>query len=303
MGSRKNPEGGIEAAHRALSITPAGFLALAGFVILLACSGCSRSADVSGPADLRPLDSDVATTSEQGSTHNRSGPDANGAPPTGDSHRSSSPADPSVGSSGSGSPAGPTYGVGGTMTDNPADVEAVRALLVRYDDLVTRLAVAPARSADRSSPIRAEWAKLVPVESALSSDVLNHLVAGPLAAGTRLLPGPGGVSFRHHVERTGRRDDDSIEFTWCGYSPGIRVDAASGAVLDDQVAHLRGIGRADRDPTDPTRWMLDSFDQLDMVVLPAGSTDPCPGAGVAGAGERGAGERGAGASGQSGGRR
>ncbi len=166
---------------------------------------------------------------------------------------------------------------GSTHMNDPADLAMVGALLDRYDDLVTQLAVQPSASLDPGSPIRLDWARLVPTESALSNSVLDQLVHRPVIAGTRLLPGPDGVSFRHHVDRTSRRDDGSIEFSWCGYSPGIRIEAATGKVIDGQVAHIRGIGRADRSQFNPELWVLDAFDQLDLKVLPPGSGDPCPG--------------------------
>ncbi|HTO00668.1 MAG TPA: hypothetical protein VL068_08335, partial [Microthrixaceae bacterium] len=159
--------------------------------------------------------------------------------------------------------------------DEAEQKRVVSELLGRYDYLVTQLAILPAVSADRNSPARLEWARLVPSESALHNSVLDQLVNRRLTDGTRLLPGPDGVSFRHHVERTSTRDDGSIEFSWCGYSPGIRINATTGAVVDDEVAHIRGVGRADRDQWDNSVWILDAFDQLDLNVLPAGSGDPC----------------------------
>ncbi len=244
-------------------------MAVVGFVSLLStgCSGAKPEHD----AALRPV-----TVESSSPVPARDRP---GTPPTAEDGEGSVTETPTVGEAEL-----PIYGISGTLTDEPGDVEVVRSLLRSYDDLVTRLAVQPSLSADPAAAVRAAWTLLVPVESALSGGVLETLVDGPLAAGTRLLPGPDGVSFRHHVEHTGRRDDNSIEFSWCGYSPGIRVDTVSGAVLDDKVAHLRGIGRADRSQSDPQRWVLDAFDQLDMVVMPAGSTDPCPGGNKSGSG-------------------
>lgn len=183
--------------------------------------------------------------------------------------------------------------------------------LSRYDEAVTALAVDPVTAADATSAVRELWDRTVTPGSLLHDDVLERMVLEPLANGTRLLPGPEGVGHRHHVTAITGTGDDHISFTWCGYSPGIRVERGSGAVVDDHVAVMGGVGRvvrrhrtptvadesdrrwsgtgeSDRDagawvnpPANdgrtgrPTLWMLEELDHLDFDVSPPGSPDPC----------------------------
>lgn len=163
-------------------------------------------------------------------------------------------------------------------------------VLRRYDEAVTALAVEPAITADVNSEARRVWSHTVPEGSFLHDDVLERLVLEPLATGTRLLAGPDGVSYRHHVTGITDADQNTISFTWCGYAPGIRIDSRSGAVVDDAIARMGGVGRTTLRPvpagngrsspgamvTDPSPvWMLEEFDHLDYDVLPPGSDDPC----------------------------
>lgn len=277
------PPGGRELTTRTSRKSPVGNRLSAGLLfitgtLLLFGAGCSGPAEPSGSAALQPVDASDGKVGSRPARDRRA--------------TSDTPAEESTGSGGEEATGTSTNGQhdtssewpwgshgsahGSTHPNDAADLAVVRALLARYDDLVTQLAVQPSTSLDPGAPIRLEWSELVPAESALSNSVLDQLVRGPVLAGTRLLPGPDGVSFRHHVDRTSRRDDASIEFSWCGYSPGIRIETATGKVIDDQVAHIRGIGRADRSQFNSELWVLDAFDQLDLKVLPPESGDPCP---------------------------
>ncbi|MGB3410858.1 MAG: hypothetical protein WBA45_06630 [Microthrixaceae bacterium] len=255
-----------------------GLLIITGTLLLFG-AGCSGPAEQSKPAALQP----VHAADGGDGTRQRSNRTTRSGTPTDEPSEGRIGAAPDTGTQGQHDTDPKSYGDppgannANSHPDDPADRALVGSLLERYDGLVTRLALEPSTSLEPGAPARLEWSQLVPGESALSNSVLDQLVHRPAMAGTRLLPGPDGVSFRHHVERTSRRDDGSIEFSWCGYSPGIRIEASTGKVLDDQVAHIRGIGRIDRSQLDPELWVLDAFDQLDLKILSPGSGDPCPG--------------------------
>ena len=86
-------------------------------------------------------------------------------------------------------------------------------------------------------------------------------------------PGPGGLSYRHRPLAVEPPRGGTISFTWCGWSPGIGIDADDGGVLDDGVAHSHGTGQL---RLVHGRWMLELLDELDLTVLAPGSPDPCP---------------------------
>lgn len=176
--------------------------------------------------------------------------------------------------------------------------EASRAVddaLARYDAVVTVLAADPVSALAPDSPPRVLWDTIVAPGSFLHDDVIERLVTEPAASGTRLLPGPDGVGYRHHRTRVTGTDADIVEFEWCGYSPGIRIESSTGRILDDYVAVMSGSGRIVRSvtpqgppgphppsPSNPddhstTTWLLDELNHFDHYVLPPGSTDPCVG--------------------------
>ena len=167
----------------------------------------------------------------------------------------------------------PTAGPGDVATEFPKMRERVEELLLRYDELVTRLAADPVAMLDPLHPVRVEWSTLVPADSALSTDVLGQLVIGPAARGTRLVPDEHGYSYRHRSLSVGPVVERTVEFTWCGYSPGVRVDTVSGRVVDDAVAYVHGTGRV---VLDVAGWVIDALDHLRIDVQAPGSGDPCP---------------------------
>jgi hypothetical protein len=149
----------------------------------------------------------------------------------------------------------------------------VAQLLVRYSQIVTDLAAHPDLASDPLSEQRVRWDALVSPQSTLSVDVLSQLVLNPAADLTRVIPDSTGLSYSYRPLKVSSSADGLISFTWCGYSPGVRVAHASGEVLDDSVAQLQGTGSVRAAGSD---WVIDSLDHLEVTVLPAGSTDPCP---------------------------
>ncbi|MCX6524989.1 MAG: hypothetical protein NTX58_09565 [Actinobacteria bacterium] len=149
----------------------------------------------------------------------------------------------------------------------------VAQLLVRYSQIVTELAEHPDLASDPLSEQRVRLDALVPPQSTLSVDVLSQLVLSPAADLTRVIPASTGLSYSYRPLKVSSSADGLISFTWCGYSPGVRVTQTSGEVLDDSVAQLQGTGSARAAGSD---WVIDSLDHLEVTVLPPGSTDPCP---------------------------
>ena len=149
----------------------------------------------------------------------------------------------------------------------------VAQLLVRYSQIVTDLAEHPDLASDPLSEQRVRLDALVPPQSTLSVDVLSQLVLSPAADLTRVIPASTGLSYSYRPLKVSSSTDGLISFTWCGYSPGVRVSQTSGEVLDDSVAQLQGTGSVRAAGSD---WVIDSLDHLEVTVLPPGSTDPCP---------------------------
>ena len=154
-----------------------------------------------------------------------------------------------------------------------AEQRVVAQLLVRYSQIVTDLAAHPDLASDPLSEQRVRWDALVPPQSTLSVDVLSQLVLTPAADLTRVIPASTGLSYSYRPLKVSSSTDGLISFTWCGYSPGVRVAQTSGEVIDDSVAQLQGTGSARAAGSD---WVIDSLDHLEVTVMPPGSTDPCP---------------------------
>ena len=165
--------------------------------------------------------------------------------------------------------------------ENPSDsvdaespeFQIVARLLAEYSQVVTDLAAHPDATSDPLSAPRLQWAALVAPESSLSSDVLNQLVVIPAADKTRVLPAATGLSYSYRPVKVGTQAERVISFSWCGYSPGVRVAQGSEIVLDDAVAQLQGTGSVRELGSS---WVIESLDHLDLTVLPAGTVDPCP---------------------------
>ncbi|MFZ4517820.1 MAG: hypothetical protein ACOYOP_05505 [Microthrixaceae bacterium] len=153
----------------------------------------------------------------------------------------------------------------------------VQAALDRYARALTDLAADPAALDRPDSPAATAWAAAVVPGAALAEDVAGRIRARA-AEGVVVVPlAPGGASWRFHAlqvvarERPGPRE---WAFTWCSWSPGIGRSATTGEVVDDVVAHGRGVGSVVE--VDGTA-RLATLDQTDLTELPAGSPDPCGG--------------------------
>ncbi|CAB4810004.1 MAG: hypothetical protein F2942_05125 [Actinobacteria bacterium] len=174
----------------------------------------------------------------------------------------------------------PPMGAGSSPQESAKPAESygaeqllVAQLLVRYSQIVTELAEHPDLASDPLSEQRVRLDALVPPQSTLSVDVLSQLVLNPAADLTRVIPASTGLSYSYRPLKVSSSAYGLISFTWCGYSPGVRVTQTSGEVLDDSVAQLQGTGSARAAGSD---WVIDSLDHLEVTVLPPGSTDPCP---------------------------
>lgn len=166
--------------------------------------------------------------------------------------------------------ADPSPDLAGQDDDLRAQVDRV---LERYARALTDLAADPERRAPSGTPERTAWDRTVLAGSALSEDLLGALVRRHREERRVVRPGPGGLAYRHHPLVVEPPADGTLSFTWCGWSPGIGVDAEDGTVLDDGVAHSHGTGQL---RLVDGHWMLELLDELDLTVLAPGSPDPCP---------------------------
>lgn len=155
-------------------------------------------------------------------------------------------------------------------------VAAVAGALARYDLALTELSSDPQAVLDPAHPARARLASTIAPGSALLGDLLSD-TAARLSRGSIVLPGDGGLSWTHHPVEVREVGPGRLSFTWCGWSPGTVVDAASGATVDDAVGISTGTGAAiEAEAT----WVLASLDQTELRTEPPGTPNPCPAAGA-----------------------
>jgi hypothetical protein len=148
----------------------------------------------------------------------------------------------------------------------------VQDVLSRYDRVVTALHADPAVLLRPGDPLLAEWATVVPAGAVLADDVRTS-VLGRLERREAIPVVDGRPSYVHHAGAVHAESPDRLTFDWCGWSPGVVRDVASGAVVDDGVGASRGTGVVERIDG---RWVLSSLDQISIEVLAPGSPDPCP---------------------------
>lgn len=167
----------------------------------------------------------------------------------------------------------------GTPAGDPA-VGQVQAVLDAYDHALTALAADPLGSTGLGHPALAAWHSVVQPSGSFSVIMLGELRERAVVESIVVRPGPDGFAYRHHV--LGAEvlpapavPGTTLSFTWCGHSPGIALDAASGAVVDDSVAVSNGTGEL---VAGDARWQLVTLDTVDLTIEPPGTPDPCPAA-------------------------
>lgn len=217
-------------------------------MLLTSCGGPART----GP--LRPEPVEVAEVAEVGRTpRDRSAPDPSAEPTlpaTADGPTTTVPAGSAVAS----------------------QVAAVAGALDRYDRALTDLSADPAAIVDAGHAARVLLGSTIAPGSALLSDLLSDTTAR-LAGGAVVMPGPGGLSWVHRPVDVEEPAPGRLAFTWCGWSPGVVVDVASGAAVDDAVGISSGTGSAvELGGT----WVLASLDQTELRTEAPGTPDPCP---------------------------
>lgn len=152
--------------------------------------------------------------------------------------------------------------------------DLVDGVLAEYAAALTAIAADPVAAPLPGTATRLAWDLTVVPGSWLSRDVLRGIERRHDEDRMVVVPPGHGPSYRHRPLRVGPPTDGSISFTWCGWSPGVGLDVDTREVVDDGVAHAHGTGSI---RAIGGRWMLESLDELDLTVLPAGSPDPCLG--------------------------
>ncbi len=178
--------------------------------------------------------------------------------------------------------AAPTSGTPGTSDRDTTAPDgstraAVEAVLDGYAHALTIVAADPLEATLPGHPGRAAWDAVVDPTSAFSAEMLTQRVELARSDGIVVRPPssePGAVSYRHRALEVSDPVLDTISFSWCGWSPGIGVDADTGAVADDAVAHAHGTGLVRRGAD--RRWRLERLDQTELTLRDPGSADPCP---------------------------
>lgn len=162
-----------------------------------------------------------------------------------------------------------------SATTNTAAAE-LQLLLDEYGRIVTEMAVDPAAAANPTGPVRSRWAAVVTAGSLLDRDVIDTLVTTPLVSNTRLLAPTTGPAYRHHLLDARLRSDGALDFTFCEFSLGVRVDSTSGSTVDGSRSEHRGVGLARPHGDGPaTTWQLEELVSLEQRILSPDAEDPC----------------------------
>jgi hypothetical protein len=149
----------------------------------------------------------------------------------------------------------------------------VTDVLARYSAALDGLVADPA-SIEPTSPALAAWQAVVVPGGPLDRDVLSGVRRRLQEEQVVIGPGPEGYAYRHRPVEVLESSADRVRFRWCVHAPGVARTIADGAVVDDEVGHATGTGRAVRDTSG--RWVLDALEQEELRVLPTGRPDPCP---------------------------
>ncbi|MCB1255648.1 MAG: hypothetical protein KDB26_00990 [Microthrixaceae bacterium] len=242
-------------------------MALTGTLLMVACAQ-SDTSDARTSAVVSPLDTESprdATSLRSASSDDRLMGSAGASSSTEDSHPTNEPDRDSS-----------THPGSKDETSQDSTDAVVTALLSAYDQVVSEMSSDPGAALDPGSEIRQRWAAVVAIGTVLDSDVIRALVTEPINEHTRTVAAPNGTTYKHHLARSTLRDDGSIDFEFCEYSPGIQIDSTTGAVLDDAVSKHVGVGIARRSTGGPdSPWRLEELVGLDREIFATGTEDPC----------------------------
>jgi len=229
--------------------------ALAAVVAAATLAGCSADAGGAARGGLEPAS--VHEVADDGAARRQ--------PTTGSDPTTTSPATAST--------APPTEPAADGSASDDEWRELADSVLLRYAVALTELAVDPVARTAAGTPQRRAWDSTVLEGSWLSASVPAELVRRHREDGVVVLPPSTGLSYRHRALRVERPSLGTLSFTWCGWSPGIGIDVATGEVVDDVVAHAHGTGQLREIGS---TWMLEALDEVELAELPPGSPDPCP---------------------------
>ncbi len=162
---------------------------------------------------------------------------------------------------------------GADDTDPDRTLATVSGALGRYGTVLGELSADPDGAPAPGTAGRARWDAVVVAGSPLSAELLDRIHRRAIDERVVVDPDPDGVSFRHVPVGVDAAGPTTIEFRWCGWSPGIGRSLDSGEVVDDAVAHSTGTGSL---VLVEGTWRVAALDQHDLELLPPGSDDPCP---------------------------
>ncbi len=176
-----------------------------------------------------------------------------------------------------------------TKDDFAADVERLNEIgnvLESYDRVLTELSANPQTAADDQSPVIVRWHSVVLPGTRLDEEIrtrtltnhrANHMVVRPPAERDRRNSRgreSEALSWIHSVvEINDTTNPGQIDFSYCGYSPGIGYHERTGEVIDNQRATTRGSGRTTRQPDG--RILLSSLVDEELLLLGTGEANPC----------------------------
>ena len=152
-------------------------------------------------------------------------------------------------------------------------MDTVADLLSRYSSALDQLVADPA-SIEPTSTALAAWHAVVVPGGPLDRDVMSGVRRRLQEEQVVIGPGPEGYAYRHRPVEVLESSVDRVRFRWCVHAPGVARTIADGVVVDDEVGHATGTGRAVREASG--RWVLDALEQEELRVLPTGRPDPCP---------------------------
>lgn len=235
-------------------VTTVMAISLVGVLCLPGCAKGTRASEA-----VRPVNATVGAGSAE---H----PDAPREPPTGPSEGPTSTVVEPGDNNGTGS-------ARGHAAESRGSTAAIDGALDAYDTALTALSAGAEAATDEDHPLVQAWHEIVQSGTQLDRQVRTRITTNLRSNQMRIEPDASGFSYRHRslsVSATGER---SLSFTYCGYSPGIGRDVATGDVVDDRRASTTGHGSGRLDVSG--RLRIEELTDDSIRMLTPDTPDPC----------------------------
>ena len=157
---------------------------------------------------------------------------------------------------------------------NVASRSEIADQLRKLDKSLTALTGDPLAAADPTSAAVAQWRGAVVGGSYFDNDVRTSIVTDGRDNRLAYRPGDGNTSFSHTLLEIISGSNDQVEFTYCGYAPGIGYHLDTGEILDDDRAVFHGTGVVQRQSDGSL--LIAEFGHTKLRLLSSQENNPCP---------------------------